>query len=710
MIPGSRRIACVLAACVLATPAMSGFRPVHADGQAQPSALGVTDPFAPVHIVTSRALYQAGIDELAPGARFMRDKLGSEVVVAEIPAHRLDDVSHLVHERERRCGGYFAFATRSEAEAFLRTDGAAVAMRAQALPSYTIDNHGTVAPWLQQVSEPKILATMSTLSSFPNRYYASGHGHAAANWVRDTWLGLSAHRADVAVELFTGCSDCGGQPSVILTIPGVERPDEIVIVGGHLDSISNSGAGDAMIAPGADDDASGIATMTDVIRVALAGNWRPKRTVKFMAYAAEEVGLRGSRAIAQAHAADNADVVGVLQLDMTNYGPGNPMHIRLVTDYSNPPLQQFVAALIDTYLVPAGVTRGSYTCGYACSDHASWTAAGYPSAMVFEPVFFPMLHTTSDTVQQQGNHAMVSAGFARLALAFVGELGKSGRPRAGDFNGDGRSDVLWRHSASGANTIWATADSSTRVPVSTLGTGWKATAIDDFDGDGRADIFWHHDDSRIRIWRSGDAASQLVVQSKGHWALSTGDFNGDGEADLFWRGPTGSNQVWYSADIARGFSTIVVRPEWTVVGTGDFDGDRQDDLVWRNSANGANAIWPSASSQQARGLTGVTNQDWRIAGTGDFDGDGRDDLLWRNIRSGANTIWKAASAANQQRTSALADADWGVEGTGDYDGDGRTDILWRHRRTGANLLWPAGASALQRPLARVGDLAWRIAP
>ena len=54
-----------------------------------------------------------------------------------------------------------------------------------------------------------------------------------------------------------------------------------------------------MDAPGADDDASGIATLTEVIRVALANGWKPKRTVKFMGYAAEEVGLRGSNAIAQ---------------------------------------------------------------------------------------------------------------------------------------------------------------------------------------------------------------------------------------------------------------------------------------------------------------------------------------------------------------------------------------------------------------------------
>jgi putative aminopeptidase FrvX len=52
------------------------------------------------------------------------------------------------------------------------------------------------------------------------------------------------------------------------------------------------------VAPGADDDASGIAPLLEVLRIALASGWKPKRTVKFMGYAREEVGLRGSNAIA----------------------------------------------------------------------------------------------------------------------------------------------------------------------------------------------------------------------------------------------------------------------------------------------------------------------------------------------------------------------------------------------------------------------------
>ena len=81
---------------------------------------------------------------------------------------------------------------------------------------------------------------------------------------------------------------------MILTIQGTTFPSEVVVLGGHQDSIAGSNCTTSR-SPGADDDASGIATLSEVIRAAMALGYQPERTVKFMAYAAEEVGLRGSQ-------------------------------------------------------------------------------------------------------------------------------------------------------------------------------------------------------------------------------------------------------------------------------------------------------------------------------------------------------------------------------------------------------------------------------
>jgi hypothetical protein len=113
--------------------------------------------------------------------------------------------------------------------------------------------------------------------------------------------------------------------------------------------------------------------------------------------------------------------------------------MQLISDYSNTELKTFLTSLFDTYLAPTGLTRSSYTCGYGCSDHASWTSAGYPAAMMFEggssSGYNPNIHGPNDTLANMGNSAANSVKFAKLALAFVGELGKSTGGGGGDVSG-----------------------------------------------------------------------------------------------------------------------------------------------------------------------------------------------------------------------------------------------------------------------------------
>ena len=387
------------------------------------------DPFAPVYIVTSDATWQ-GIRGLARGVATPRDSTGMPLVIAETRADRLGDISRYVHENERRCGGYFAFPDRAQAEAFVRGDRAKLAMAKSALARYALDNQATVGRWLPQVQEQRLYDTINHLSRYRNRYYASSHGRTSAEWIRDHWQSLAAGRSDVTTELFTACSTCSTQPSVILTIRGWDLPDEVVVLGAHLDSINGNTRNDPnQLAPGADDDASGIATLTETLRIALADGWQPRRTVKFMGYAAEEVGLRGSNAIAQSFRAGGVNVVSVLQVDMTNYKSGAVTDMKLISDYSNTDLKNFFVTLFDTYLAPMGLTRSNTACGYACSDHASWTNAGYPAAMMFEAGdpggSFPYIHTSYDTLATMGESAQHSVKFTQFALAYLGETAKT---------------------------------------------------------------------------------------------------------------------------------------------------------------------------------------------------------------------------------------------------------------------------------------------
>ena len=477
------------------------------------------DPFAPVFIVTSLDSYQAGLQSLASAPSTESDSTGNNLVISKIQAHQLPQVSHQIHAREHRCGGFFAFASRAEAEDFLAREQSAATIAAT-FADYSVDNQATVGPWLPQVQETRIRATIDHLSNaYPNRYYASSHGQQSAEWIRDSWAALASGRSDASVELFTDCGNCASQPSVILTIEGTDLADEIVVLGGHLDSISSSGSGNNMDAPGADDDASGIATLTEVIRVALAGDWKPRRTVKFMGYAAEEVGLRGSNAIAQSFRDQGKDVVGVLQLDMTNYAAGASVDMQLITDYSNAGLQQFLRDIFDEYLAPLGLTRGTYTCGYGCSDHASWTSAGFPSAMMFEAGFNPDIHTPSDTLSNMGNTAHATVPLAKLGLAFLGELAKT--EGGGDTDPPPDGNVL----ENGVPVSGLAAASGDDVAYSLeVPAGASGLSIGISGGSGDADLYVRHGNAPTdsaydcRPYRSGNAENcSFATPAAGIW-------------------------------------------------------------------------------------------------------------------------------------------------------------------------------------------------
>ena len=347
-------------------------------------------------------------------------EVDGDVDIVAIPEHDLDALANVMHERFDRCGGFIVHDSLADARAAPppRRPG----------PGYTIDRGAIVTPALAVLDKTLILPTIRELSAMPTRRYDSPGGAEASRWLAERWRSFAAGRDDVTVELI----DHGwAQASVVLTIPGTSKADEVVVLGGHLDSISMRGR--TADAPGADDDASGIATLTEVVRVLLSTDYRPARTIQVMAYAAEEVGLRGSQAIARDYRKRGVDVVGALQLDMTNY-QGSEKDIWLMKDFTSAAQNAFVGRLIDTY---THATWGQDACGYACSDHASWYRAGVPASMPFESRMRDhnrAIHTARDTLEMSNDNADHAVVFGQLAVAYAIEMAK------GEVRGDSRGD------------------------------------------------------------------------------------------------------------------------------------------------------------------------------------------------------------------------------------------------------------------------------
>src|SRR3546814_6187835 len=103
------------------------------------------------YLVSSRATFRE-FSGLARSRGLHRDPSGTNLVISEIDATRLEDVAGIVHRTEQRCGGFFAFQTRGEAEAFLRSDRSAQAI-SPARASYAVDNRSQGDSWRAEVRE-----------------------------------------------------------------------------------------------------------------------------------------------------------------------------------------------------------------------------------------------------------------------------------------------------------------------------------------------------------------------------------------------------------------------------------------------------------------------------------------------------------------------------------------------------------------------------
>ncbi|KAG9542276.1 Zn-dependent exopeptidase, partial [Aureobasidium melanogenum] len=146
-------------------------------------------------------------------------------------------------------------------------------------------------------------------------------------------------------------------------------------------------------------------------------------TVEFHWYSAEEGGLLGSQAIFQTYEKAGRDVKAMLQQDMTGYvqktlDAGEPESVGVITDFVDPGLTEFIKKVVTTYCdIPYVLTK----CGYACSDHASASKAGYPSAFVIESDFKysdNKIHTTEDKIEYLNFDHMLQHAKLTLGLAF----------------------------------------------------------------------------------------------------------------------------------------------------------------------------------------------------------------------------------------------------------------------------------------------------
>jgi carboxypeptidase Q len=139
---------------------------------------------------------------------------------------------------------------------------------------------------------------------------------AVAIGLRDAdWLDLTLQKGKVMVQLKTNghfLPDTIGH-NVIGELKGTEFPDEIITIGGHLDSWDNC--------EGAHDDGAGTVQTMEVLRALKAVGYQPKRTIRFVLFANEENGLRGGTKYAEEAKAKNEKHIFAIESDAGGFTP-----------------------------------------------------------------------------------------------------------------------------------------------------------------------------------------------------------------------------------------------------------------------------------------------------------------------------------------------------------------------------------------------------
>ncbi|MBW0001941.1 MAG: VCBS repeat-containing protein [Hyphomicrobiales bacterium] len=239
-----------------------------------------------------------------------------------------------------------------------------------------------------------------------------------------------------------------------------------------------------------------------------------------------------------------------------------------------------------------------------------------------------------------------------------------------DFNGDGTNDFLWRNQ-NGSIVDWTMNGSQIAAlqtvsfngsPVSP-GSNWSVAGLGDFNGDGKDDILWRNTNGTLVDWtmNGSQVAALQQVTSNGspadpgsNWSIAgIGDFNGDGKADVLWRNINGTlvdwtmngSQIASIQTVTLGGSAATPDSSWSVAAIGDFNGDGKADVLWRNTS-GTLVDWTMNGSQitSAQQVTLGGNpvslsSAWQIAQIGDFDKNGTSDILLRNTTSGTLEEW-----------------------------------------------------------------------
>lgn len=263
-----------------------------------------------------------------------------------------------------------------------------------------------------------------------------------------------------------------------------------------------------------------------------------------------------------------------------------------------------------------------------------------------------------------------------------------------DYNGDGRSDIVFQHPSAGLS-IWMMNSNEVQSSAAVaLPNGFSVVRSGDFNGDGLADLLIS-DGRNMRILLRGGSGQGYASHDFGYYAdgwtpVAVGDVDGDGRDDVVFHNPNGNISYWLlDGPSVRSSRMIALPAGYAPLSHGDYNGDGRLDFIVSNGSNmlmwlGNGTVFPGYGF-------GHFDAGWQLAASIDVNADGISDLVWYRPATGLVSVWVLNANTVSRSFYAGMPSGYRLDSVGDYNGDGRWDMLLSDGRQ--MLMWLGSGTA-----------------
>ena len=307
-----------------------------------------------------------------------------------------------------------------------KNDGAVAIFNKEAkLPRLTRDFpqvtevNPNIREMLNQVNQDSLEATVQHLQDYGHRLWSSENAFAASDWIADRMRALGLEVEQQPFYANTGLGSGNAAPNVIGIQRGTLYPDTYVVCGSHFDSFSwESMMGGT--APGADDNATGVASVLESARIMT--QYEFEYSIIYCAYGCEEMGLFGSEAYASRCQQEGMDIIGYFNNDMNGYLYGDQIHIDCIYPNAVEPIGTYYMNVGSIYYPELPIRHVDFNEGD--SDHTSFNNHGYMGIYPFEDYqnYSPYIHTVNDLIGTSVTSFAMSQQYCQMNIACLAEI------------------------------------------------------------------------------------------------------------------------------------------------------------------------------------------------------------------------------------------------------------------------------------------------